>query len=202
MLIGYARVSTDDQNLDLQRDALAKAGVEPDYLFEEQNAAATTENRPELQQCLRILRKGDVLVIWRLDRLGRSLKELIELSEKLRDRGVELRSLQDSIDTTTSTGKFMFHMLGALAEFERNLISERTKAGLAAARARGRRGGRKAKLSDKQVEMMVAAKATGEFSDPEVAAQFGISTASLYRILKDRRERLEAKQHPLEQAAE
>ena len=151
MKIGYARVSTEDQKLDLQRDALLKEGVDPDFLFEEKKSGKDT-NRPALQECLKYLRKGYVLVVWKLDRLSRSLKDLIELSEKLHARDVDLVSIQDAIDTTSAMGKFLFHLLGALAELERAMISERTKAGLAVAKKRGRMGGRKPKLKDKDIK--------------------------------------------------
>src|SRR5919201_955449 len=139
MNIGYARVSTQDQTLDLQKDALTKAGCE--RLFSDTASGASTE-RKGLEQALGQLREGDTLVVWRLDRLGRSLPHLIETVTALEQRGIGFRSLTESIDTTTSGGKLIFHIFGALAEFERNLIRERTLAGLAAARARGRSGGR------------------------------------------------------------
>src|SRR5690606_21306163 len=138
MRIGYARVSTDDQNLSLQLDALAKAGC--DKIYEDRMSGAKAA-RPGLQLALEVARAGDVLVVWRLDRLGRSLKDLIEMVSQMEARGVGFQSLQESVDTTSSGGKLIFHIFGALAEFERQLIRERTQAGLTAARARGRRGG-------------------------------------------------------------
>ena len=148
MLVGYARVSTDDQNLNLQRDALLLAGCEK--IFEDQISGARAE-RPGLQAVLEFARPGDTLVIWRLDRLSRSLKDLIEMVKLLESKTVGLMSLQESVDTTSSSGMLIFHLFGALAEFERNLIRERTQAGLQAARARGRKGGRpKALNKDKQ----------------------------------------------------
>ena len=138
MQIGYARVSTGDQNLDLQRDALQKAGC--DRILEDRASGAKAP-RPGLDAALDYVRRGDTLVVWRLDRLGRSLKDLIQLVGELDERGIGLRSLHESIDTTSSSGKLVFHIFGALAEFERNLIRERTRAGLQAARARGRKGG-------------------------------------------------------------
>lgn len=138
MLIGYARVSTDDQHLDLQRDALKAAGCE--RIFEDTVSGAKSE-RTGLTTLMGVLRAGDTVVIWRLDRLGRSLKNLIQLVERLEMAEVGLRSVQENIDTTTSGGRLVFHLFGALAEFERNLIRERTQAGLVAARARGRQGG-------------------------------------------------------------
>jgi len=139
MLIGYARVSTDDQNLDLQKDALKNAGC--DKIYEDQISGAKAD-RPGLTTVLEYAREGDVIVIWRLDRLSRSLKDLIEMVTLLDSKGIGLKSIHESIDTSSSTGKLVFHIFGALAEFERNLIRERTQAGLQAARARGRKGGR------------------------------------------------------------
>ena len=145
MLIGYARVSTHEQTINLQQDALQKAGCDPVYT-DTTNGAQT--ERKDLQDALQYLREGDVLVVWRLDRLSRSLKHLIETITALEERGIGFKSLSESIDTTTSGGKLVFHVFGALAEFERDLIQERTKAGLAAARARVRReGDRKPPLS-------------------------------------------------------
>ena len=138
MLIGYARVSTHDQNLDLQKDALQAAGCEKIFVDERSGAVAT---RPGLQHAMDALREGDVLVVWRLDRLGRSLRNLIELVGQLDETKIGFRSLQEAMDTSTSGGKLIFHVFGALAEFERNLIRDRTQAGLSAARARGKTGG-------------------------------------------------------------
>ena len=151
MLIGYARLSTDDQTLDLQRDALKEAGCE--RIFED--TAGGTAERPNLQQALSHRRAGDTLVVWRLDRLGRSLKDLIAQAEQLRSRGVGLKSLKEAIDTDSPTGQLVFHIFGALAEFERALIRERTQAGLQAARARVRKGGRRKRLDREQREHAV-----------------------------------------------
>ena len=142
MLVGYARVSTDDQNLDLQTDALKQVGCERIFTDEMSGAKA---QRPGLTEALAFLRQDDTLVVWRLDRLGRSLKDLVEQVEVLRSRGIGFRSLHESIDTTSPVGKFQFHVFSALAEFERDLIRERTMAGLQAARSRGRVGGRSAR---------------------------------------------------------
>ena len=147
MLIGYARVSTLEQNLDLQEDALKAAGCKKIYTDKTGGAKA---DRPGLERALADVRPGDSLVVWKLDRLGRSLKHLIETVTDLSERGVGFRSLQEAIDTTTSGGKLIFHVFGALAEFERDIIRERTLAGLAAARARGRKGGRPRHLDDKK----------------------------------------------------
>src|SRR5438876_573697 len=139
MLVGYARVSTQDQTLDLQQDALAKAGCERILT---DTISGSIQERKGLEEALSFLRAGDSLVVWRLDRLGRSLKHLIETIAHLNARGIGLRTITESIDTTTSSGKLVFHVFGALAEFERDLVRERTQAGLLAARARGRLGGR------------------------------------------------------------
>jgi len=180
MLIGYARVSTDDQNLDLQRDALKHAGCEQVY---EDLVSGTKARRPGLEAALSHLRAGDTLVVWRLDRLGRSLRHLIDTVTDLQDRGIEFKSLTESIDTRTSGGKLVFHIFGALAEFEREIIRERTNAGLASARARGRRGGPKHKLTQKQVAI---ARRLWESKTPvaEICQTLGISRATFYRYVK------------------
>ena len=152
MLIGYARVSTIEQNLDLQIDALKNAGCEKLY---EDKISSSKQNRAGLTDALRDLRPGDTLVVWKLDRLGRSLRDLIELTNDLQSKKIMFRSIQDGIDTSSSIGQFFFHITGAFAELERNLIKERTKAGLDSARARGRTGGRKPLLSKKQINMML-----------------------------------------------
>ena len=157
MLIGYARVSTQDQHPELQLDALRAAGCE--QTFHEKMTGKLAE-RPELDACLRTLRKGDTLVVWKLDRLGRSLKNLVEIIHGLEQRGVAFRSLTESIDTANASGKLIFHIFGALAEFEHSLILERTMAGLSAARARGRLGGRKTKLSANDVRKAAALSAS------------------------------------------
>jgi DNA invertase Pin-like site-specific DNA recombinase len=180
MMIGYARVSTRDQNLDLQRDALTKAGCA--RLFEE-HASGARDDRPELAAALSHARTGDVLCVYKLDRLGRSIRSLIDFVTALRDRGVEFKSLSDAIDTTTPAGRFFFHVLAALAEMERDLIRERTNAGLAAARARGRKGGRRPKLSDKQIAHARALLADGGTTIKDVAASLGVNRATIYRAL-------------------
>ena len=154
MLIGYARVSTTDQTLDLQKDALEKAGC--DRIFTDTASGAKAE-RVGLDEALSHLREGDTLVVWRLDRLGRSLKHLIETITKLNNRGIGFKSITEAIDTTTSGGKLIFHIFGALAEFERDIIRERTQAGLTAARARGRKGGRPKALTPKKAQMAAGA---------------------------------------------
>ncbi len=153
MLIGYVRVSTNDQNTELQRNALECAGCE---LIFEDKISGTKSDRPGLKKLLRTLSEGDTLVVWKLDRLGRSMRHLVILVEELRERGVNFRSLTDAIDTSTPMGRFFFHVMGALAEMERELIVERTRAGLEAARAKGRIGGRRPKLTASEWEGTVA----------------------------------------------
>jgi DNA invertase Pin-like site-specific DNA recombinase len=182
MEIGYARVSTGEQTLDLQLDALSKAGC--GKVFTETASGAKSE-RPVLKEALAYVRPGDTLVVWRLDRLGRSLQHLIATVTDLKERGIGFRSLTEQIDTTTSGGKLIFHVFGALAEFERDLITERTHAGLAAARARGRTGGRPKKLSDpKQLALAQRLYADGQTDVATICRTLGISRATLYRALK------------------
>jgi len=181
MNIGYARVSTQDQNLDLQNDALKAAGCE--NIYTDKMSGAKT-NRPGLEEILGFIRKGDTLVVWKLDRLGRSLKHLIQVLNQLDERGVYFKSIQESLDTSTPGGKLIFHVFGALAEFERDIIRERTMAGLAAARARGRKGGRPRKLSKKQVEMAKKLMNDPTISIGEICRTMGVSKATLYRFAK------------------
>jgi len=180
MAIGYARVSTDDQTLALQQDALTKAGC--DRIFTDTVSGAKVE-RPGLDEALRFLRAGDTLVVWRLDRLGRSLKYLIEVMSSLNERQIGFRSLTEQIDTTTSGGKLIFHVFGALAEFERDLIRERTRAGLAAARARGRKCGPPRKVTDKKASMAQALYNDTNNSIADICKSLGISRATLYRYI-------------------
>lgn len=182
MRIGYARVSSDDQNLDLQRDALKKAGCE--RIYEEKESGGKVD-RPQLLRLMESLRVGDTLVVWRLDRLGRSLKHLIETVEKLEAMGVGFQSVTESIDTTTSGGKLVFHIFAALAEFERTLIRERTKAGLLAARARGRKGGRPKVLSDDKRKMAQALRDDPGHSIQSICKTLGISRTTFYRYTQD-----------------
>lgn len=179
MKIGYARVSTDDQNLDLQTDALTKSGCTQIY---EEKASGKSRARPELENCLKALRPGDVLLVWRLDRLGRSLSDLVKIVGELEARGVGFESVTEKIETTTATGRLVFHLFAALAEFERNLIRERTKAGLDAARARGREGGRKKKLSDKEIQQVKSLMKASLLPVKELAVKFGVSVPTLYRM--------------------
>src|SRR5829696_137569 len=182
MDIGYARVSTGEQTLDLQRDALAKAGC--DKVFEE-TASGAKADRLLLNEALAYARAGDTLVVWRLDRLGRSLPHLIETVADLAARGIGFKSLTEQIDTTTPGGKLVFHVFGALAEFERDLTRERTHAGLAAARARGRTGGRPKKLSDpKQLALARRLYQDGQTDVATICRTLGISRATLYRYLE------------------
>lgn len=178
MLVGYCRVSTDDQVLDLQKDALVQAGCEK--IFEDTCSGAKSD-RPGLSTALEYVRAGDVLVVWRLDRLGRSLKHLIETVESLGDRQVGFRSLSESIDTTNAGGRLVFHLFGAMAEFERALIRERTMAGLASARARGRLGGRPKALTAKQIAIAKTLAADPNQSIQELCEHLGIGRTTYYR---------------------
>lgn len=178
MRIGYARVSTDDQTLDLQRDALKKAKCRQIY---EEHASGKNTARPELEACLKSLREGDTLIVWRLDRLGRSLGDLIRLTQDLQARRIGFASLTERIDTRSPTGQLVFHMFGALAEFERNLIRERTIAGLRAARARGRKGGRPRKLTAKDLKTVRALLRSGDVPISTIAEQFRVARSTLYR---------------------
>jgi DNA invertase Pin-like site-specific DNA recombinase len=180
MRIGYARVSTDDQNLDLQRDALKTAHVEKKY---EDTASGKNLDRPQLAECLRSLREGDTLIVWRLDRLGRSVKDLVALINELRERGVEFVSLTEAIDTTAPMGSFIFHITAALTELERSIIRERTRAGLASARARGRKGGRPRKLNDREWRAIRTLVDARELTIAEIAVQYDVSPATIYRRL-------------------
>ncbi len=181
MLIGYARVSTQDQTLDLQKDALQKIGCTK--IFTDTASGSSTE-RLGLNEALHFLRSGDVLVVWRLDRLGRSLQHLIETIAQLQQRAIGFKSLTENIDTTTPGGKLIFHVFGALAEFERDLIRERTQAGLAAARARGRRGGRPSRLNAKQRQLLQALYADKRHRIADILSTLQISRSTLYRYLK------------------
>lgn len=180
MLIGYERVSTDDQNLNLQHDALKEAGC--NRIFSDK-MSGTKADRPGLKEAFDYVRPDDTLVVWRLDRLGRSLKDLIALVEELERRQIGFRSLQESIDTTTSGGRLIFHLFGALAEFERNLIRERTQAGLQAARARGRKGGRQQKLTPEQIAIGRSLAADSTRSVSSICEHLNISRPTYYRYI-------------------
>lgn len=180
MLVGYARVSTQDQNPDLQLDALKAAGCEKVFV---EKASGAQRERPELKAALEYLRAGDALVVWKLDRLARSVKQLIETVEGMEAKGIGFRSLTEAIDTTTAGGKLVFHIFGALAEFERSIIRERTRAGLDAAKARGRLGGRPSKLTAQDLIAAKAMLADPSFTVEAVAKRLGVSSATLYRHL-------------------
>lgn len=180
MFIGYARVSTQDQSLDLQTDALAKAGCKEVYT---DIVSGSKSNRDGLDKLLKYIRKGDTVVVWKLDRLGRSLKNLIELIQVLNEMGVGFKSLQENIDTTTSGGKLFFHMFGAIAEFERDLIKERTIAGLKSAAERGRKGGRP-RLMDHQKIQQAHALYNSKIPVVEICRTLGVSKGTLYRNLE------------------
>jgi DNA invertase Pin-like site-specific DNA recombinase len=181
---GYARVSTDDQNLALQLDALSKHGIPATQIFRDKLSGAATD-RPGLTKCLSVLEAGDILVVWRLDRLGRSMRHLITIVEDLRDRGIGFRSLQEgAIDTTSASGELIFNIFSALAQFERRLIQERTKAGLAVARARGRIGGRP-RIEPEQAKVLAAKKLASDelLSISDVCRILKVSRSTYYRYL-------------------
>lgn len=184
MHIGYARVSKTEQNLDLQRDALKKAGCRENNIFTDKITGTKTE-RKGLEQALSHLREGDTFVVWRLDRLGRSLKHLIETVTKLHEQHIAFQSITENIDTATATGQLVFHIFGALAEFERNLIRERTLAGLEAARARGRLGGRP-ELNPSSPKVAMAQKLYADKTNAvsDICQTLNISRATLYRYVR------------------
>ena len=182
MLIGYSRVSTFDQNSDLQKDALDKAGCEKIFT---DTISGTVSQRPGLTKAKEILRRGDTLVVWRLDRLGRSLKDLIDWMNYLDTEGIALKSLQESIDTSTATGKLVFHVFGALSEFERNLILERTQAGLSAARARGRLGGRPKSLNSDKKQVVIDLYNERKHPVKKICEMMNISKPTLYSYVRD-----------------
>jgi DNA invertase Pin-like site-specific DNA recombinase len=177
MLIGYARVSTQDQNLDLQLEALKQAGCSK---FFDDKISGSRAERPGLVKVLEILREGDTLVVWKLDRLGRSVKNLVDLVGDLHKQGVQFKSLTDAIDTGTASGRFFFHVMASLAEMERELTIERTRAGLAIARQLGRKGGRKRQMTDSKIESAKKLLATG-VPPRDVADNLGVSVPTLYR---------------------
>src|SRR5512133_876414 len=180
MLIGYARVSTTDQTLDLQQDALKNAGCESIFT---DTASGAKQERVGLDEALRYVRKGDTLVVWRLDRLGRSLPHLIETITGLENRGIGFKSLTELVDTTTSGGKLVFHIFGALAEFERDIIRERTQAGLTAARARGRKGGRPKALTPKKAQQALTLYNDKTNTIDDICRTLNVSRATLYRYI-------------------
>jgi DNA invertase Pin-like site-specific DNA recombinase len=177
MFVGYARVSTSDQNLDLQLSALKKIGCEK--LYQDQ-MSGTKANRPGLEMALEVLRENDTLVVWKLDRLGRTVKGLIELVNGLEKKNIHFKSITDNVDTSTPSGRFFFHVMASLAQMERELIAERTKAGLAAAKAKGRVGGRKRKMTNSKIESAKKLLDAG-ILPKDVAHDLGISIPTLYR---------------------
>ena len=183
MKIGYARVSTQDQSLDLQIDALKKEGCERIYAEKE---SGMKDDRPKLLELIGYARKGDILVVYKLDRLGRSTKRLIELTDELDEKEIELVSIRDSIDTTNAVGKAMFRMLAVLSEMERDLISERTRAGLVSARARGRKGGRPRK-NQVFVEKALKLYDSKQYTVREIEEMTGVSKGTLYRHLRSKK---------------
>ena len=184
MKIGYARVSTIDQSLDLQNDGLEKAGCEK--IFTDHGVSGAKTERPGLDKALDQIRKGDTLVIWKLDRLGRSLSHLLSIIEGLKKKGAHFASIQDAFDTSTASGKMVFSVIGAMAEYEKNLTRERTMAGLASARARGRKGGRPKQLDDGQVRVAITLAEAGELMINEICEQVGCSRSTYYRQVAPR----------------
>ena len=184
MLIGYARVSTDDQSLNLQRDALQEIGCK--QIFQDQTSGIKAD-RPGLENAIEYARAGDTLVVWRLDRLSRSLKDLITIVTQLELEGIDFKSLHESIDTASCSGKLVFHLFGALAEFERNLIRERTQAGLRAARARGRMGGRPETLNRTKQNLVVKLYDEKNHSVNQICEMMGISKPTLYKYVQTAR---------------
>ncbi|KJF66066.1 recombinase family protein [Rhizobium nepotum] len=180
-MIGYARVSTNDQNLDLQVDALRSAGC--GRVFEDHGVSGAVEKRRGLNAVLRTLRKGDTLVVWRLDRLGRSIRHLIDVITKLQARGVEFRSVTENIDTNSAGGRMIFHVIAAMAEFERSMISERTVAGMAAARQRGQNLGRRRSMTEEQCAEAVTALGQGGESLADVARRYKVHPRTLKRLI-------------------
>lgn len=193
MLVGYARISTSDQRLDLQKDALLRAQCE--RIFEDV-VSGVNEKKKALDEALDYLRPGDTLVVWRLDRLGRSLKQLVVLINDLKERKIEFRSLVEAVDTGTVTGQFFFHITAAFAELERNLIRERTMAGLRAARARGRCGGRPRAIEPKTFKMALDLYNANNSTVGDICTQLGIASRSFYRYLKEHKDSLKAKEAP------
>ena len=203
MLVGYMRVSKADgsQATDLQRDALLEAGVEPEALYEDK-ASGKSDDRPHLAACLKALRAGDTLLVWKLDRLGRDLRHLVNIVHELTERGVGLKVLTGqgaAIDTTTASGKLVFGIFAALAEFERELISDRTKAGLASARARGRKGGRPYKMTPAKIRLAMASMGNKDTNVGALCKELGITRQTLYRHVSPTGELREAGQKVLAQ---
>lgn len=181
MDVGYVRVSRNEQNPEMQRNELEASGCE--RIFEER-ISSRKESRPQLEAALDYCREGDRLVVWKLDRLGRSIKELIELVNSLEERGVEFKSSRESLDTSTPGGKLVFHVFASMAEFERDVIRERTMAGLESARVRGRKGGRKPVMDEKKIALASKLMRDREMPISEVSDAVGVSKATIYRYLK------------------
>lgn len=188
MLVGYARVSTEDQNLDLQRDALTRAGCE--RLFEEKESGRAGTKRPAFEAALAYLRPEDQLVVWKVDRLGRSLREMLDTAHMLQNRGVKLRSLTESVDTETATGRLMFNFLGTIAEYFLDLNRERTMEGLKAALARGRKGGRRRKLTEDDLAVARAMLRDQTIPVAAIAKRLGVSRATFYAYFPAARSRV------------
>ena len=195
MRIGYARVSTEEQSLDLQLDALTKEGC--DKVFQDV-ASGAKEDREGLLNALDYLRSGDTLVVWKLDRLGRSMKQLIEICLSFEEKGIHIKSLRESIDTTNAVGKLFFHIVAALAEFEKDIIRDRTRAGLEAAKSRGKTGGRTRKMDDKQTGLAKILLRNPATTIEEVCNMLSVSRATLYRYVKVKDERKKAFSNPAE----
>jgi len=181
MKVGYARVSTEDQSNEMQIAALQEAGCQ--MIFEE-SASGAQRNRPKLQDALQYVREGDVLVVWKMDRLARSLRQLIETVDQLGERGIGFISLTEDINTTTAGGRLVFHVFGALAEYEKALIGERTRSGLANAKSKGIRLGRPTAMTHNQIEMAKKLKSAGGHSMHAIAEQLGVSRSTLYRAME------------------
>jgi len=192
MLIGYARVSRTDQKLELQIDALLKAGCLPDNIYSEHVSGAKTK-RKEFMNCMRYLREGDTLVVWKIDRLSRSFKELFAIADTLKERGIELVVVTQNIDTSTATGKLMFNMLGIMAEFERDMTIERTMAGLKIAREKGRIGGAPRKHSQEKIDAAIHMKQTTNKTHAEICELFDMKKPTLHRYVQQERKKQEAK---------
>ena len=195
MKIGYARVSTEEQNLNLQLDALSKEGC--DKIFQD-TASGAKEDREGLLEALNHLRPGDTLIVWKLDRLGRSMKQLIEICISFDERNIHLKSLRENIDTANPIGKLFFHIIAALAEFEKDIIRDRTRAGLEAAKARGKTGGRQRKMDDKQQAIAKTLLHNPATTIQEVCKMLSVSRATLYRYVKVKDGRKKAYANPVE----
>ena len=183
MKIGYARVSTEDQSHDLQTDALIKAGCEEQHIYYEKESGKDVANRPQLKECLKSIRAGDTLVVYKLDRLGRSVRQVLNIIEELKNKGAIIQAVADNLDPKTPTGMAMLQMIAVFAELERGMITQRVKAGLAAARARGRVGGRKSALSAAQQDSIRTLVNSGQKSIVSIAAEYKVSRGTIYNIM-------------------